>query len=83
MEEIDALETLDRIVPECGIPFLFDLASYRVSCSKEKSNELMASIGVPLPQPWPECGFPIIVKPSSAVIIVLSIYSVRHPFFRR
>ena len=25
----------------------------------------MASIGVPLPQPWPECGFPIIVKPSS------------------
>ncbi len=65
VEEIDALETLDRIVPECGIPFLFDLASYRTSCSKEKSNELMASIGVPLPQPWPECGFPIIVKPSS------------------
>jgi len=65
VEELDALETLDRIVPECGIPFLFDLESYRTSCSKEKSNELMASIGVPLPQPWPECGFPIIVKPSS------------------
>ena len=65
VEELDALETLDRIVPECGIPFLFDLQSYRTSCSKEKSNELMASIGVPLPQPWPECGFPIIVKPSS------------------
>jgi pyrrolysine biosynthesis protein PylC len=25
----------------------------------------MRSVGVPLPQPWPQCGFPAIVKPSS------------------
>ena len=48
-----------------GVPFLFDLASYNISSSKNKSNEVMASVGVPLPQPWPDCGFPAIVKPAS------------------
>ena len=46
-------------------PLLFDLKSYNISNSKNRSNEVMKSVGVPLPQPWPECGFPAIVKPSS------------------
>jgi len=29
-----------------------------------RSNQFMRRIGVPQPQPWPECGFPIVVKPS-------------------
>lgn len=65
VENLEVLEHLDKVLPEYGIPFLFDMKSYRVSCSKEKSNELMAKLGIPIPQPWPECGFPIIVKPSS------------------
>lgn len=64
-EELDALHSLNNIIPEMGIPFLFDMHSYEISCSKERSNEIMASVDTPLPQPWPECGFPIIVKPSS------------------
>ena len=64
-EELDLLEALDDMLGGSGIPFLFDLDSYDVSCSKNLSNEVMASVGVPLPQPWPECGFPVIVKPSS------------------
>lgn len=63
-EELDALRVLDKIVPETGKPLLFDMHSYEISCSKERSNEIMAKVGVPLPKPWPECGFPIIVKPS-------------------
>ncbi len=63
-EELDALRKLDKIVPETGKPLLFDMHSYEISCSKERSNEIMANVGVPLPKPWPECGFPIIVKPS-------------------
>jgi len=47
------------------IPFLFDLDAYAISSSKKRSNEIMAEVGVPLPKPWPECGFPVIVKPSS------------------
>ncbi|MDR3282219.1 MAG: 3-methylornithine--L-lysine ligase PylC [Candidatus Methanoplasma sp.] len=64
-EEIDALTSLNGMTKEIEVPFLFDMDSYTISCSKEKSNEIMASAGVPLPKPWPECGFPAIVKPSS------------------
>lgn len=63
-EEIDALKVLAKIVPETGKPLLFDMHSYEISCSKERSNNVMEEAGVPLPKPWPECGFPIIVKPS-------------------
>ncbi len=62
-EELDLLECLDSM--KMDVPLLFDLKSYHTSCSKNRSNEIMASVGVPLPQPWPECGFPAIVKPSS------------------
>ena len=64
-EELDLLRSLDSMLSKSSVEFLFDLKSYDVSCSKRRSNEVMASVGVPLPQPWPECGFPVIVKPSS------------------
>ena len=64
-EELDALMSLDSIMSETEIPFLFDMGSYLLSCSKERSNNVMGKIGVPIPAPWPECGFPAIVKPSS------------------
>lgn len=64
-EEIDLLEELDDIMRESGIPFLFDMDSYDISCSKRMSNDIMESVGVPLPGHWPECGYPVIVKPSS------------------
>lgn len=64
VEDLEVLEFLDRTVPACGAHLLFDLRSYRTSCSKERSNELMEKLGTPIPRPWPECGFPIIVKPS-------------------
>ncbi|MDR0508973.1 MAG: 3-methylornithine--L-lysine ligase PylC [Candidatus Methanoplasma sp.] len=64
-EEIDALKALDEIMEHSEIPFLFDIEAYTISSSKERSNEIMAEVGVPLPRPWPECGFPAIVKPSS------------------
>ena len=64
-EEMDLLRTLDSMKDRMGVPLLFDLASYNISSSKNKSNEVMASVGVPLPQPWPDCGFPAIVKPVS------------------
>lgn len=63
-EEIDLLESLSTICRSTGTPLLFDLDSYRVSSSKLESNRVMESVGAPLPRPWPECGFPVIVKPS-------------------
>ena len=64
-EELDLLRCLDGMLAGTDIPLLFDLESYGVSCSKNRSNEIMESVGVPLPGKWPECGFPAIVKPSS------------------
>ena len=63
-EEIDLLELLNLHLNEADIPFLFDLNAYEISSSKERSNVLMSEAGVPMPLPWPECGFPAIVKPS-------------------
>lgn len=64
LENLDALETLDRLKGRFGGPFLFDLHAYDISESKEISNREMAKIGVPMPQPYPACGFPIVIKPS-------------------
>ncbi len=63
-EELELLEALDDILGGMNIPFLFDLDSYGISSSKSLSNEVMESVGVPMPGRWPECGFPVVVKPS-------------------
>lgn len=64
-EEIDLLRILVDICSEIDVPLLFDMNSYQISCSKLRSNEIMEQAGAPLPKHWPECGFPVIVKPSS------------------
>lgn len=59
------LEFLNDQMRGIDAPLLFDLRAYDVSQSKIESNRLMGEAGVPLPGPWPDCGFPVIVKPSS------------------
>ena len=66
LEEDDALECLSRWTRAEGVPFAFDPAAYVISSSKIKSNSLFLKIGIPAPQPWPECGFPVMAKPSSS-----------------
>lgn len=64
-ENLGALVELDRIFHEIGVPFLFDLDAYKLSSSKALSNRYFEKLGVPTPAPWPQCGFPVVVKPSS------------------
>jgi len=64
MENQEALDCLVRTANYAGVPIVFDADAYEISSSKIRSNELFAETGVPAPIPWPECGFPIIVKPS-------------------
>lgn len=64
-EDNDCLEALCYIMGRYNIPFLFDPNAYRISSSKIRSNILMNDLGLPLPRPWPECGYPAVVKPSS------------------
>lgn len=83
VENQEALDSLVRCANFASIPFLFDEGAYAISSSKISSNDLFARTGVPAPIPWPECGFPIIVKPSvsSGSEGVLKINSV-HEFQR-
>mgnify|MGYP000865794621 CR=1 FL=1 len=64
-EELTTLTALDRICRQIKVPLLFDLEAYRTSSSKVLSNELLRELNVPMPLPWPECGYPVVVKPSS------------------
>ncbi|MGN1044953.1 MAG: 3-methylornithine--L-lysine ligase PylC [Candidatus Methanomethylophilaceae archaeon] len=64
-EDEDCLKALCDIMGRYDIPFLFDPNAYRISSSKIESNSLMSDLGLPIPRPWPECGYPAVVKPSS------------------
>ena len=64
LENQSALSALDQWTREKGIAFAFDPEAYLVSSSKATSNRLFGRIGVPIPLPWPECGYPVVAKPS-------------------
>ncbi len=65
-ENLETLRTLTAMRDELGAPLVFDMNAYSISSSKSRSNDFMHRVGVPLPRPWPECGFPVVVKPSEA-----------------
>jgi len=65
LENDAALACLNRWTRDKNMPFAFDPAAYDVSSSKVKSNRMFSRLGIPVPLPWPECGFPVVAKPSS------------------
>ena len=65
-EDEATLEWLTERAPRWGVPLLFDMAAWRVTRSKAASRRLFASLGVARPDPWPACGFPVVVKPDGA-----------------
>jgi pyrrolysine biosynthesis protein PylC len=66
LENTTTLKAIDKIARNAGVPFAHDVSSYAVSRSKNKSNELFARLELPLPETWPDCGLPVICKPSSS-----------------
>ncbi len=48
------------------IPLAFDLSAYRISSSKKTSDALFEKLNLPAPRYWPDCSFPIVVKPDNA-----------------
>jgi len=65
-EDEPTLAWLAERVPAWGAPLLFDLDAYRVTASKLASARLFEELDVPRPLAWPDCGFPAVVKPSTA-----------------
>jgi pyrrolysine biosynthesis protein PylC len=64
VENRAALDSLVEWSCSAAVPLAFDMEAYRISSSKLESDRLFARIGVPAPLYWPECGFPVIAKPS-------------------
>lgn len=64
LEDIEVLTALAEIGQRTQIPCVVDLDAYRISSSKQRSNQLFAAMGVPAPRPWPDCHFPMLLKPS-------------------
>ena len=63
LEAEAVLTHLARWTQREGIAFAFDLNAYRLSSSKIKSDLFFAQAGVPAPGSWPDCRFPVLVKP--------------------
>ncbi|TWH45123.1 3-methylornithine--L-lysine ligase PylC [Sporomusa sp. KB1] len=66
LENKEVLNSLVLTTKYAGVPLLFDPHSYAISSSKIISNEMFIHIGIPAPAPWPNCDFPVIIKPSGA-----------------
>ncbi len=66
LENRAALESINQCALEAGVKIFYDPAAYALSSSKIKSDRLFADLGVPVPKPWPRCGFPVTFKPSGA-----------------
>jgi len=63
LENHSVLSILKEWSLETGIPLAFDMEGYAISSSKKKSNQLFKEININTPKSWPECAFPIVVKP--------------------
>jgi len=63
-ENLEGLTRLNEICQQINKPFVLDLKAYTVSSSKLASDQLFADLKLPQPALWPDCEFPIVVKPS-------------------
>ncbi len=64
LEDAVALRALEKCAGAVGTPLAYDAAAYSVTHSKKRSNRLFEKLGIPLPQSWPQCGLPLMAKPS-------------------
>ncbi|MDD4238943.1 MAG: 3-methylornithine--L-lysine ligase PylC [Desulfotomaculaceae bacterium] len=66
LENSLALENINQCALAAGVKIFYDPAAYTLSSSKIMSDRLFADLGIPVPKPWPHCGFPVTFKPSEA-----------------
>jgi pyrrolysine biosynthesis protein PylC len=66
LENHEALESLKDLAKKKHYPLAYDDSAYAITSSKKSSDALFKKLGLPAPRPWPECGFPVILKPSGS-----------------
>lgn len=65
VENAEVCERLLQYGEITDTPVIFDKHAYAVSSSKSRSDELFRTLKIPVPQQYPECGFPVIIKPDN------------------
>lgn len=65
VEDLRALNSLNALAVKNGYLLSHDPSSYAVTSSKKYSEQLFHELALPLPQTWPECSFPLIMKPEN------------------
>jgi pyrrolysine biosynthesis protein PylC len=66
LENDAVLSLLHTYTRQTTRPVLFDFEAYALSSSKVDSNRLFKDMQLSLPVPYPDCGFPVIIKPDRA-----------------
>ncbi|NOX35135.1 MAG: 3-methylornithine--L-lysine ligase PylC [Deltaproteobacteria bacterium] len=66
IEDDDVLALVNIWAKEQNIPLAFDKDAYRISSSKLKSDAFFKKMNLPAPRSWPDCGYPVVVKPDKA-----------------
>lgn len=64
-EDILTISKIDQTSRDVNRPYVYDPRAYAVSSCKNTSNAFFKLAGIPIPKQWPDCTFPLIVKPSN------------------
>ncbi len=64
-ENRNTLAHSEKLCMELDIPFMQDNTAFWTTSDKLRSEEFLSDLNIPTPKPWPDCGFPVIVKPSN------------------
>lgn len=63
-ENRKALAHSEKLCKELDVPFMQDNAAFWITSDKLRSGKFLLDLNIPTPKPWPDCGFPVVVKPS-------------------
>ncbi len=66
LENKAVFKALIEVSEVLEIPLALDMAAYEISSSKARSDLLFQEINIPAPIPWPNCSYPLIIKPSGS-----------------
>lgn len=63
VEKEEVLEKILEYGEIANVPVVFDKDAYHISSSKQLSNALFEKLLLPMPGKYPECSYPVIIKP--------------------
>jgi pyrrolysine biosynthesis protein PylC len=65
IENRKVLFVLQELCHELQVPFMQDNEAFWITSDKIESSKVLRSLRIPIPKPWPDSGFPLVVKPSN------------------